>query len=66
MGVRLAETGTETVLTLSDHDGRKHAIPIAEAVAVRGQRLSLMPDGLAKRVTPEESVDVMAYFTSQR
>jgi putative heme-binding domain-containing protein len=63
-GIRMAET--ETVLTLADQDGRKHAIPIVEIESVRGQPLSLMPDGLEKRVTPEEFVDLIAYLASQK
>jgi putative heme-binding domain-containing protein len=64
----MAETGaeTQTVLTLADQDGRKHAIPIAEIEAVRRQPLSLMPEGLEKRVTPEEFVDLIAYLASQK
>jgi putative heme-binding domain-containing protein len=65
-GVRMAETGTATVLTLADQDGRKHSIPLAEIEAVKSQPLSLMPDGLEKRVTPEEFVDLIAYLASQR
>jgi putative heme-binding domain-containing protein len=65
-GVRMAETGTATVLTLADQDGRKHSIPLAEIEAVKSQPLSLMPDGLEKRVTPEEFVDLIAYLASQK
>jgi putative heme-binding domain-containing protein len=65
-GVRVAETGTERVLTLADKDGKKHAIPIAEIEAVRRRPLSLMPEGLEKRVTPEEFVDLIAYLASQK
>jgi hypothetical protein len=54
------------VLTLGDQDGRKHVIPLAEVEAVRCQPLSLMPDGLEKRITPEELVDLIAYLASQK
>jgi len=63
-GIRMAET--EAVLTLADQGGQKHAIPIADIEAVRRQTLSLMPDGLEKRVTPEEFVDLIAYLVSQK
>ncbi len=63
-GIRVAET--EAVLTLADQDGQKHAIAIADIEAVRRQTQSLMPDGLEKRVTPEEFVDLIAYLVSQK
>ena len=63
-GVRVLET--ETVLTLADQDGRKHAIPTAEIEAVSRQPLSLMPEGLEKRVTPEEFVNLIAYLAAQK
>ncbi len=64
IGVRVAQT--EAVLTLADQEGQKHAIPIADIEAVRRQTKSLMPDGLEKRVTPEEFVDLIAYLVSQK
>jgi putative heme-binding domain-containing protein len=63
-GVRVAETST--MLTLADQDGRKQEIPNAEIEAVRRQPLSLMPEGLEKRVTLEEFLDLIAYLTTQR
>jgi putative heme-binding domain-containing protein len=63
-GVRVAETAP--VLTLADQDGRKLEIPNEEIEAVRRQPLSLMPEGLEKRVTPEEFLDLIAYLTSQK
>jgi putative membrane-bound dehydrogenase-like protein len=63
-GIRLAES--ETVVTLADQYGKKHAIQIAEVAAVQRQPLSLMPEGLEKRVTPDEFVDLVAYLVSQK
>ncbi len=63
-GVRVAQT--EAMLTLADQERQKHAIPIADIEAVRRQTKSLMPDGLEKRVTPEEFVDLIAYLVSQK
>jgi putative membrane-bound dehydrogenase-like protein len=63
-GVRVGET--ETMLTLADQDGRKHEIPKPEIEAVRVQPQSLMPDGLEKRITPEDFVDLIAYLVSQK
>jgi putative membrane-bound dehydrogenase-like protein len=63
-GVRVAES--ETVVTLADQDAQKHAIPILDIETVRRHPLSLMPDGLEKRLTPEEFVDLVAYLASQK
>jgi putative membrane-bound dehydrogenase-like protein len=63
-GLRVAES--ETVVTLADQDGQKHAIPRMEIETVRSQPLSLMPEGLEKRFTSEEFVDLVAYLVSER
>jgi putative membrane-bound dehydrogenase-like protein len=62
-GIRLP--GSETAITFADQDGQKHTIPIADVAALRPQPLSLMPEGLEKRVTPDEFVDLVAYLVSQ-
>ncbi|MCI4348569.1 MAG: hypothetical protein L3J97_08145, partial [Thermoplasmata archaeon] len=62
-GVRVGET--ETILTLADQEGQTLAIPKADIEALRPQALSIMPDGLEKRLTPEEFVDLIAYLISQ-
>jgi putative membrane-bound dehydrogenase-like protein len=63
-GLRVAES--EGVVTLADQDGQKHTIPRAEIEAVRSQPVSLMPEGLERRLTPQEFVDLVAYLINQR
>jgi putative membrane-bound dehydrogenase-like protein len=61
-GVRAAET--EQTVTLGDQDGRRHTIPKADIEALTRQSQTIMPDGLEKRLTPEEFVDLVAYLVS--
>jgi putative heme-binding domain-containing protein len=63
-GVRVAET--ETMVTLADQEGRKHALSRADIEELRPQPLSIMPEGLEKRLTPEEFVDLIAFLVSQK
>jgi putative membrane-bound dehydrogenase-like protein len=61
-GVKVAES--ETGFTLADNQGQKQ--PVAKA-AIEEQKASLvstMPDGLEKRITQEEFVDLIAYLAS--
>jgi putative heme-binding domain-containing protein len=64
VGVRGAET--ERDLTLGDREGRRHTIPKAAIEALTRQPQSTMPDGLEKRLTPEEFVDLIAYLAGQK
>ena len=61
-GVQAAET--ERTLTLADREGRRHEIPKADIEARARQQQSTMPDGLEKRLTPEEFVDLVAYLAA--
>jgi putative membrane-bound dehydrogenase-like protein len=63
-GMRVAET--DAIITLADQDGLKHAIPVADIESARRHSRSLMPDGLEKRFTREEFVDLIAYLASQK
>ena len=63
-GVRAAET--DRTLTLGDQEGRRHEIPKADIEARTRQPQSTMPDGLEKRLTPEEFVDLVAYLAAQK
>jgi putative membrane-bound dehydrogenase-like protein len=63
-GVRVAETG-ET-LTLGDNQGQKHVLAKADIEEQRPQPVSTMPDGLEKRFTEQEFVDLIAFLVSQR
>jgi putative membrane-bound dehydrogenase-like protein len=63
-GVRAAES--EQVLTLGDQEGRRHTIPKADVESLTREPHSAMPDGLEKRLTPEEFVDLIAYLAAQK
>jgi putative heme-binding domain-containing protein len=63
-GVRAGET--DRTLTLADREGRRHEIAKADIEARTRQAQSTMPDGLEKRLTPEEFVDLVAYLAAQK
>jgi len=63
-GVRVAET--ERALTIGDQEGRAHTIARADIEALARQSLSTMPDGLEKRLTTDDFVDLIAYLAGQK
>lgn len=63
-GVRVAETAQ--VLTLGDQEGRQQTIAKADIETVAHQAKSIMPDGLEKRLSPQEFLDLVAYLSSQK
>jgi putative heme-binding domain-containing protein len=63
-GVRAAET--ERTLTLGDGEGRRHEIPKGDIESRASRPQSTMPEGLEKRLTPEEFVDLVAYLAAQK
>jgi putative membrane-bound dehydrogenase-like protein len=63
-GVRVEET--DRTLTLADQQGGRHEIAKADIEARTRQAQSTMPDGLERRLTPEEFVDLVAYLAGQK
>ena len=63
-GVRGEET--EAMLTIADQEGKKYRVPKRDIERMTRQPLSIMPDGLEKRFTTEEFVDLIAYLVSQK
>jgi putative membrane-bound dehydrogenase-like protein len=63
-GVKIAET--ETTLTLADNQGEKHLLAKADIEEHRPSPLSTMPEGLEKRFTEEEFIDLVAFLVSQK
>jgi putative heme-binding domain-containing protein len=63
-GVKVAET--EQILTLGDQQGQKHMIAKADIDERQTSPLSTMPEGLEKRITEEEFVDLIAFLVSQK
>jgi putative membrane-bound dehydrogenase-like protein len=61
-GVKTAETAS--ALTLVDNQGQKHLLSKAEIDQQRTSPVSTMPDGLEKRLTEAEFVDLLAFLLS--
>jgi putative membrane-bound dehydrogenase-like protein len=63
-GIKIAET--DGTLTLGDNQGQKHELAKAQIEEQTAQTQSTMPDGLAKQLTPDQFVDLVAFLTSQK
>ena len=63
-GVRLAET--DLTLTLADQQGQKHVLAKSSIEERRPQSQSTMPDGLEKRFTPAEFIDLIEFLAGQK
>ena len=63
-GVKVAET--ETTLTLGDNQGQKQLLAKADIDMQQVSAVSTMPEGLEKRFTEEEFVDLIAFLASQK
>jgi putative membrane-bound dehydrogenase-like protein len=63
-GVKIDDT--ETTLTLGDSQGQQQALLKTAIEEQRTSPLSTMPEGLEKRLTEEEFVDLIAFLASQR
>jgi putative heme-binding domain-containing protein len=61
-GIEVAET--ETTITLVDSETKKHDVARAEIAEQKKQATSAMPDGLEKRLTEDEFVDLISYLFS--
>jgi putative heme-binding domain-containing protein len=62
-GVKVEET--ELTLTLGDQEGRRHVIARADIEERRASPVSTMPEGLEKRLSEEEFVDLIAFLASR-
>lgn len=63
-GLRVAET--DVTLTLADNQAAKHVLEKPTIEERRVQPTSIMPDGLEKRFTTDEFVDLIAFLVSQK
>jgi putative membrane-bound dehydrogenase-like protein len=61
-GVKVAET--DSTLTLIDSEIKKHELKKADIFEQKLIALSTMPEGLEKRLTEQEFVDLIAYLVS--
>jgi putative heme-binding domain-containing protein len=63
-GVKVAET--ETTLTVADGQAQKYVLSKVEIEAQQPSAVSAMPEGLEKRFTEDEFVDLIAFLASQK
>jgi putative membrane-bound dehydrogenase-like protein len=63
-GVKVAET--ETTLTVADNQGQKQEVRKADIEKQEPSPVSTMPEGLEKRITEDELVDLIAFLVSQK
>ena len=63
-GVRAAET--DLTVTLADQQGQKHVLAKSSIEEQRPQSQSTMPDGLEKRFTPAEFIDLIEFLAGQK
>jgi putative heme-binding domain-containing protein len=62
-GVKVTET--ETTLTLADNQGQKHVLAKADIEEQQPSPASTMPEGLEKRFTEDEFLDLIAFLAGQ-
>jgi putative membrane-bound dehydrogenase-like protein len=62
-GVKVRET--ERDVTIGDREGKLHEIPLDDIDELIVQQVSTMPEGLEKRLTEREFIDLIAYLMSQ-
>jgi putative heme-binding domain-containing protein len=56
----------DETITLGDNEGRKHVLAKKDVEEQRAQAVSTMPEGLEKRLTADEFVDLIAFLASQK
>jgi putative heme-binding domain-containing protein len=61
-GIQIAET--EASVTLVDNEARKHTIARDDIEAIRKVPTSAMPDGLEKKLSEDEFVDLVSFLAS--
>ena len=61
-GVRVSETPIE--LTLGDKEGKLHKIMKSEIEEQSVQKISTMPDGVDKRLTQQEFIDLVEFLVA--
>jgi putative membrane-bound dehydrogenase-like protein len=64
MGVKVAE-GDKTLI-LADREGKTHELAKADVEEQRPQSQSTMPDGLEKRLTEQEFIDLIAFLAAEK
>jgi putative heme-binding domain-containing protein len=63
-GLRVSET--DATLVLADNQAAKHVLQKSDIDERRAQQTSIMPEGLEKRFTTDEFVDLITFLVSRR
>ncbi len=63
-GVKAKET--DRVLTIGDREGKLHELAPDDIDELQVQKTSTMPDGIEKRLSEREFIDLIAFLTSQK
>jgi putative membrane-bound dehydrogenase-like protein len=63
-GVKIAET--DTTVTLADNQGQKHMLVKRDIETLQASSVSVMPEGLEKRLTEDEFVDLIGFLANQK
>lgn len=63
-GVRVAQS--EELITVGDNQGKLHEIPRGDIEEISSPKVSTMPEGLEKKLTDREFVDLVAFLESQK
>lgn len=63
-GIKIAES--DATVTLADNEGKKHEIARERIDAIEKQAGSAMPDGLEKRLSEDEFVDLVSFLVNLR
>src|SRR5262249_22003641 len=61
-GIKIADT--DKSITLVDQQAEKHVVPKADIDEERPQPISTMPEGLEKRLSEDEFVDLISFLAS--
>jgi putative heme-binding domain-containing protein len=64
--IGIVKSESATMVTLRDVEGKLITIPLGDVAERTVSKVSLMPEGLADRMTPAEFTDLIAYLTTLR
>jgi putative heme-binding domain-containing protein len=64
LGLKISESDAK--ITLVDNQGKKFEVPVSEIEQRQSQAASIMPDGLAARLSEQEFTDLVAFLASQK
>jgi putative heme-binding domain-containing protein len=62
----IVKSESRVAITLQDAEGKQVTIPVRDIESREVSKVSLMPTGLADRLTPAEFTDLIAYLTTLR